>query len=142
MFRKTVILMALLAGSAMAADDMRQLAKLPPQAEANLREEMRTSLLQLNEVIGLVIAGKVKEAGELAEKELGLTAMGKNRALPIEARPGANMPTAMHLIGMDGHKEASAFAAIASTGDREKTLAAIPKLTTPCIACHYSYRIR
>ncbi len=142
MFRKTVILLALLAGSAMAADDMRQLAKLPPQAEANLREEMRASLLHLNEVIGLVVAGKVKEAGELAEKELGLTAMGKNRALPIEARPGANMPTAMHLIGMDGHKEASAFAAIAATGDREKTLAAIPKLTTPCIACHYSYRIR
>jgi hypothetical protein len=140
--KKTLLLVALLGGTVIAAEDVRQLAKLPPQAEINLREEMRVSLLQLNEVISLVVAGKVKEAGELAEKELGISAMGKNRALPLEARPGANMPPGMHQIGQEGHKDASAFAAIAATGDREKALAAIPKMTATCIACHYSYRIR
>jgi len=142
MFRKSVVLVALLAGTAMAADDARQLARMPPAAEANLREEMRVNLLQLNEIISLTVAGKVKEAGELAEKELGLTAMGKNRALPVDARPGANMPPAMHLMGTDGHKAASAFAAIAATGDREKTLAALPTLSGACVGCHYAYRIR
>ena len=79
---------------------------------------------------------------ELAEKELGQTAMGKNRALPLDARPGANMPPAMHALGLEGHKVASAFAAIAATGDREKTLAALPTLSGSCVGCHYSYRIR
>ena len=37
---------------------------------------------------------------------------------------------------------ACGIAAIAATGDREKALAAIPKMTATCIACHYSYRIR
>lgn len=142
MLKRCFVLMALLAGSAMAADDLRQLARMPPAAEANLREEMRANLLALNEIISLTVAGKVKEAGELAEKELGLTAMGKNRALPLEARPGANMPPAMHMLGIDGHKTASAFAAIAATGDREKTLAALPTLSGSCVGCHYSYRIR
>lgn len=142
MLKRCVVLMALLAGSAMAADDLRQLARMPPAAEANLREEMRANLLALNEIISLTVAGKVKEAGELAEKELGLTAMGKNRALPLEARPGANMPPGMHMLGIDGHKTASAFAAIAATGDREKTLAALPTLSGSCVGCHYSYRIR
>lgn len=142
MLKRCVVLMALLAGTAMAADDVRQLARMPPAAEANLREEMRANLLHLNEIISLTVTGKVKEAGELAEKELGLTAMGKNRALPLEARPGANMPPAMHALGIDGHKTASAFAAIAATGDREKTLAALPTLSASCVGCHYSYRIR
>ncbi|MGA8390905.1 MAG: cytochrome C, partial [Burkholderiaceae bacterium] len=90
MFRKSIVLMALLAGTAFAAEDARQLVKMPPAAEANLREEMRANLLNLNEIISLTVAGKLKEAGELAEKELGVTAMGKNRSLPVDARPGAN----------------------------------------------------
>jgi hypothetical protein len=142
MFRKSIVLMALLAGTALAAEDARQLAKMPPAAEANLREEMRANLLNLNEIVSLTVAGKLKEAGELAEKELGVTAMGKNRSLPVDARPGANMPPAMHALGLDGHKAASAFAAIAATGDREKTLAALPTLSGSCVGCHYSYRIR
>ena len=111
MITRSLLLVALLAGSVMAADDTRQLATMPPAAEANIREEMRANLLALNEIISLTVTGKVKEAGELAEKELGLTAMGKNRALPLEARPGANMPPAMPMLGIADHKAGSAFAA-------------------------------
>ncbi|MEF8718382.1 MAG: hypothetical protein V5B44_11900 [Candidatus Accumulibacter necessarius] len=45
-------------------------------------------------------------------------------------------------IGIDGHKAASEFARIAASGDREKTIAALPSLTTACVGCHYAYRIR
>ena len=48
----------------------------------------------------------------------------------------------MHALGIDGHKTASAFAAIAATGDREKALAALPTLSAACLGCHFSYRIR
>ncbi|MEF8718381.1 MAG: hypothetical protein V5B44_11895 [Candidatus Accumulibacter necessarius] len=37
--------LALLAGTAQAADDVRQLAPMPAAAEANLRAEMRANLL-------------------------------------------------------------------------------------------------
>ena len=134
--------LALLAGAAQAAEDTRQLAAMPAAAAANLQVEMRASLLALNEIISRVVAGQLKEAGEVAEKELGLSAMGKHRSQPFDARPGPHMPPAMHAIGIDGHKAASEFARIAASGDREKTIAALPSLTTACVGCHYAYRIR
>ena len=68
--------------------------------------------------------------------------MGKHRDKPFDARPGPHMPPAMHGIGMDGHKAASEFAAVAKGGDRDKALALLPNLTSACIACHFSYRTR
>ncbi|MEF8703809.1 MAG: cytochrome C [Candidatus Accumulibacter sp. UW26] len=135
-------LLALLTGTLQAADDVRQLAPMPAAAAATLRAEMRANLLALNEILGLVAAGKLKEAGELAEQELGTAAMGKHRGQPFDARPGPHMPPAMHAIGMDGHRAASAFARLAAGGDRAQTIAALPSLTTACVSCHYAYRIR
>ena len=117
---------ALLACGTQAAEDARQLVPLPPTAQATLREEMLANLRVLNAILDLVAADKIKEAGALAEEELGITAMGKNRSLPLEARPGAHMPPAMHGLGVAGHQSASEFARIAATGDRDKTVAALP----------------
>ena len=105
-------------------------------------EEMLGNLVALNEVLSLLAAGKVREAGEAAETRLGLSAMGKHRDKPFDARPGPHMPPAMHGIGMDGHKAASEFAAAAKTGDRDKALALLPNLTAACVGCHFSYRTR
>ncbi len=124
------------------AQDARQLVKLPAPAEATLREEMRDNLVTLNELLGLVVSGKVKEAGEVAEKKLGTSTMGRHRSKPLDARPGPHMPAEMHEIGMQGHRAATAFAAIAATGDREKTLAALPTLNSACVSCHLAYRVR
>jgi hypothetical protein len=139
---KALIFALFLASTAAVADDARQLVKLPPPAQDALREEMQGNLVALNEVLSLLAAGKVREAGEAAETRLGLSAMGKHRDKPFDARPGPHMPPAMHGIGMDGHKAASEFAAAAKTGDRDKTLALLPNLTSGCVACHYSYRTR
>ena len=134
-------LIALLAGNALA-EDSRQLAPLPPPAQEALREEMRGNLLAINEILSLMAAGKVKEAGQLAETSLGQSAMGRHRGKPLDARPGAHMPPAMHEIGLDGHRAASEFARVAATGDRDKAIAELPKLTGACVACHYSWRTR
>lgn len=136
------VCVALLACSVVLAEDTRLLATLPAAAAESLRAEMRANMLTLSEIVSLTVAGKTKEAGVLAEQELGITAMGKNRKLPFDARPGPHMPPAMHAVAVDGHNAASAFALVAATGDREKTLAALPTLSTPCVACHYAYRIR
>lgn len=136
-----IVISALLANQALAAD-ARPLAPLPPAAQESLREEMLGNLLAINEILTLMAAGKVKEAGQLAEASLGQSAMGKHRDKPLDARPGAHMPPAMHEIGLDGHRAVSEFAKAAASGDREKALAELPKLTGGCVACHYSWRTR
>ena len=68
---KALLLIAvLLAGSALAEDN-RQLATLPPPAKEALREEMLANLLAINEILTLMAAGKIKEAGQAAEASLG-----------------------------------------------------------------------
>lgn len=139
--KSLILISALLANQALASD-ARPLALLPPAAQASLREEMLGNLLAINEILTLMAAGKVKEAGQLAETSLGQSAMGKHRGKPLDARPGAHMPPAMHEIGMDGHRAVSEFAKAAASGDRDKALAELPKLTGSCVACHYSWRTR
>jgi len=124
------------------AEDARQLAKLPDPARDALREEMVGNLVALNEVLALLAAGRTREAGEAAERNLGVSAMGRHRDKPFEARPGPHMPRAMHALGMEGHKAASEFARLAQAGDRDAALAALPKLTGACVACHASWRVR
>lgn len=124
------------------AEDTRQLVTLPDPAKEVLRQEMLDNLVAVNEVLTLLAQGKVKEAGQSAETRLGVSAMGKNRSLPPEARPGFHMPPAMHEIGLAGHRAATAFAEAATTGDRDKALARLPELTGNCVACHFSYRVR
>ncbi len=133
--------LTLLAGVA-CAEDSRQLAPLPPAAQESLRQEMLDNLLAVNEVLSLIAVGKVEEAGAVAESKLGVSAMGKHRSKPLDARPGAHMPPAMHGIGMEGHQAVSEFAAVAQTGDRDKALALLPNITTACVGCHFSYRSR
>jgi hypothetical protein len=133
---------ALGAAAPVCAEDTRQLATLPPPAQESLRQEMLDNLVAVNEVLSLMAAGKVREAGEAAESRLGMSAMGKHRSKPFDARPGPHMPPAMHGIGMDGHKAVSEFAAVAKSGDREKALALLPNVTAACVACHAAYRTR
>lgn len=135
------LLVALMAGHSLA-EDTRQLVPLPAPAQASLRQEMLDNLAGLNEVLTLMAAGKTREAGAVAEASFGISAMGKHRGKPMEARPGPNMPPAMHGIGMDGHKAASEFAKVAASGDREQALALLPNLTSACVGCHFSYRTR
>ena len=139
---KALVFALFLVSTAAVAEDARQLVKLPAPAQEALREEMQGNLVALNDVLSLIAAGKIKEAGEAAETKLGMSAMGKHRDKPFDARPGPHMPPAMHGIGMDGHKAASEFATVAKTGDRDKALALLPNLTGACVACHFSYRTR
>jgi hypothetical protein len=131
----------MLSGAALA-EDSRQLVSLPSPAQEVLRQEMRDNLVAINEILTLVAAGKLPEAGEVAEQRLGLSAQGKHRDKPFDARPGPHMPPAMHALGMDGHRAASEFAKAAQSGERERTLGLLPTLTGACVACHFSYRIR
>ncbi len=131
----------LLAGPLMA-EDQRQLATLPSPAQETLRQEMLANLVALNEILGLVATDKFKEAGAVAEQQLGLSVQGRNRDKPFDARPGPHMPQAMRALGMEGHRAASEFAKAAQAEERGRALALLPSLTNACVSCHASWRIR
>jgi hypothetical protein len=107
---KTLFVALALASTLAVAEDP-PVVPMPPAAQESLRQEMLDNLVAINEVLSLMAEGKVKEAGEAAEAKLGVSAMGKHRSKPFDARPGPHMPPAMHGIGMDGHKAVSEFAA-------------------------------
>ena len=136
-----VTLCAVLPAPTFAADaDVRQLVAMAPEARATLRAEMLDNQLALHQIIGALAEGKSAEAADIAEKELGISAMGKHRKLPANARPGMFMSDDMHAIGRTGHAAASDFAKLARAGDTIKALAALQIVTGTCVACHRSYR--
>ena len=129
-------------GFATTIDD-RQFIEMPPEALATLRDEMLKKQLALHLVISALAENRFAEAGDIAEKEMGISAMGKHRKLPQNARPGRFMPDEMHAIGHGSHAAASDFAKLAKEagpGDLPKLLTALQAVTGACIACHRSYR--
>lgn len=132
---------AVLPAPTLAADaDPRQFVEMAPEARATLRAEMLDNQLALHQIVGALAEGKYAAAADIAEKELGIGAMGKHRKLPANARPGMFMPDEMHAIGRASHVAASDFAKLARTGDPATALTALQGITGACVACHRSYR--
>lgn len=74
---------------ARATDDTRQRVPMPEPARAGLREERPGKLRARQDIFESLAKGDMHEAGVVAERERVATAMGRKRALPLEARPGA-----------------------------------------------------
>jgi hypothetical protein len=123
-----------------AAEDTRQGVKMPPEARAEMRAEMLDFQTALHGIIVALGEGKLLEAADIAEKQIGLSAMGRHRNAPATARPGVYMSSEMHGIARGMHGAASEFAKAARSGDLGKALTALPAVTGACVACHRSYR--
>lgn len=146
---RTFVLGALAVSSltAVAADpampkDTRQAVSMPPLQRALIREDMLHHLVAFNEVLGLLNAGKLKEAAEVAERDMGVSSMGKHAAHTQGMGPGRFMPNEMRAVGIGMHKAASEFAEVAKKGDREAAYKALESVTGACVACHAGYRLK
>lgn len=127
------------AGSQEGADsDPRQLIAMPEQSRALMRQDMQDHLAALNEILGQLAANDLAAAAETAENRMGRSSMGKHRGSGMG--PGRFMPPEMKQIGWGMHDAASEFSRIAKQGDATQAYAALQKLTTSCVACHFSYR--
>lgn len=122
--------------------DERELVPMPWQARVAMRAEMRERTVALDEIMKLLVAGKVEEAGETALDRMGVPVWGRHQKLPKPAQPEQYMPEAMRMMALDGYRAASDFATVARTGDRATAFAMLPMLTGSCAKCHESYRIR
>ncbi len=120
--------------------DARQFVEMPVEALAALRAEMIDFQGALNAIIGALAEQQFDQAADIAEKQIGMSAMGRHRSSPPNARPGMFMPNDMHGIARSMHGSASEFAKVAKTGDTAKALGALQVVTGACVACHRSYR--
>lgn len=140
-FLSALLLMAsplLQAEPAATQEDHRQLVEMPPQAQRLMQADMLDHMAALNQIIGLLAAGDLEQAGEVAETRMGRSSMGKHRGTGMG--PGRFMPDAMRRIGWGMHDAASEFAEVAKQGDAQAAWRSLQNITNSCVACHYSYR--
>ena len=132
-------------GPAGAADDARQLVKLPPMMQEHMLANMRDHLVALNEILGELADGNVDEAAKIAEARLGMSSLSLHGADHL----GKFMPAEMGAIGTQMHRAASRFVIVAQDAEmnpgkdaQHKVYRALQEITDNCNACHQGYRIR
>jgi hypothetical protein len=121
-----------------SASDSRQLVSMPEQTRKLMQEEMMGHLSTLNEIIGYLAANNFEAAADVAERKMGKSSMGKHRSTGMG--PGKYMPPAMRNIGLSMHDAATEFSQVAKQEDLKSATSALQKVTSACVACHYSYR--
>ena len=120
--------------------DLRTYVKMPESARQILQEDMLDHLAVLNEINRYLSENKLSSAADVAESGMGRSLLSKYQ--DEEMRPGHYMPKAMREIGWELHNAATQFAKAARKGNMQKTLLAYHRITSACVACHYSYRTR
>ena len=136
----SIVAAAEMSETAESAADTRILVEMPLEAQRNLSLDMREHLAALNDVILRIAADDWDGAAEVAEAGLGFSSMGKFRGSPMA--PGRHMPDEMRAIGRSMHAAASAFAEAAQQGDTKDAKRQLSSVTSGCVACHMSFRIR
>ena len=127
------------------AQDSRELVRLPEPMQEHMLGNMRDHLVTVNEIIGDIAADKLDAAAKLAEQRLGMSSLGFHDA----AHLAPYMPMPMQEVGTSMHHAASRLAIVLQDASVSPTLdsmrdvnRALHEVTTACMACHASYRIR
>lgn len=123
-----------------SGEDTRQFVSMPDQTRELMRKEMLDNLSALNEIIGYLASNNLDAAADVAETRMGRSSMGKHRGTNMG--PGRFMPLEMRNLGWGMHDAATEFSEIAKQGDLQSAYSALQKVTSSCVACHYSYRTR
>jgi cytochrome c556 len=125
---------------AAAAEDNRIVLDLTPEVKAQFLEHMRTHMTSLNDVIQLMAAGKIREAGAVARSEM---AIGKGTGI------GRFMPPEFREMGFDFHRSADDFARVTAdmaeptdAASWAKAAEGLAQITARCTACHATFRVK
>ncbi len=119
--------------------DARIHVPMPVEQRQILREQMKTFLVTLARIQGLMAEGDLAEAAVLAETSMGRSERGKHRG---KGGPGLYMPVPMRTLAWEMHDRASEFALVAQEGDVTESYRALQRLQTSCISCHFTYSTR
>jgi cytochrome c556 len=137
---KSIVLGAALTLAALPAlaEDSRTRLNLPPDVREQFLEEMRNHMAALDGVMQLLGAGRPREAGALARKEM---AMGHGRGF------GRYMPIEFRELGMAYHRSAEEFARLTETLPEKPSaeqwvqlMGGLGAVTANCAGCHGAFR--
>lgn len=125
-----------------ATQDTRELVHFPEPLIAHELANMRDHLITLSRIQEHLSNKEFDDAGELAEKRLGMSSFGLHGAHEV----APYMPKGMQDAGTAMHHAASRFAIAmqqaAIDGDVARALGALNEVTQACVACHAAYRLR
>jgi len=128
-----------------AAEDDRELVKLPPAMQEHMLRNMRDHLAALDEMLAALAEGNIGTATEIAEKRLGMSSLSLHGAEHMAPA----MPEGMRALGTQMHRAASKFVVVAQDAELEPSKQAqrdvyhaLQDITAACSACHQAYRIR
>lgn len=118
------------------------LVKFPARLRDETLRNMRDHLLALAEIQESLASGQFDQAGEIAEKRLGMSSLRDHGAHEV----AKYMPKGMQEAGGAMHRAASRFALTAQEAaidrDTGKALGALATLTQACVACHAGWRLK
>lgn len=118
--------------------ESRQMVQLPEMMKQHMMANMRDHLRALDEILFHLAEGDGDKAAEIAEQRLGMSSLEAHGA----SHMSAFMPEGMRQTGTLMHKAASQFARTAEEGDLVAAYARLGGITSACVSCHATYRIR
>jgi len=121
-----------------ADDEPRQLVEMPEMMQQHMMSNMRDHLVAINEILTNMANDKLDQAAEIAESRLGMSSLKSHGAKHM----AKFMPKGMQQTGTSMHRAASRFALKAQEGEALPAYIALSEITSACVACHSSYRIR
>ncbi len=128
-----------------AAEDSREMVKMPAMMAEHMLGNMRDHLRALDEIMGELAVGNADEAAKIAENRLGMSALDDHGAAHI----AKFMPEGMKAAGTAMHHAASRFGIAVKNAElaperkaRHQVYKALQDITSACVACHQGYRVR
>lgn len=125
-------------GADLMGDESRQLVQLPEMMQEHMMANMRDHMRAINEILINMGNGELDKAAKVAEQRLGMSS--------LESHGGHHMarfmPDGMRQAGTSMHRAASRFALKAEEGEPLPAYKALAEVTSACVACHSSYRVR
>ena len=119
-------------------EDPRQFVELPEMMQKHMMSNMRDHLKAINEILIHLSNKEMDKAAHVAEQRIGMSSLDSHGA----SHMGKFMPEGMRQAGTNMHKAASRFALKAEEGELLPAYKMLSKITTTCVACHSSYRIK
>jgi len=133
------ILILIFASSNLSAnEDSRKLVDFPEMMQKHMLTNMRDHLKAINEILHDLSNNKMDKAASIAEHRIGMSSLDDHGA----SHMGKFMPEGMRQAGTNMHKAASQFALKAEEGDLNAAYKSLAEVTSTCVACHSSYRIK
>lgn len=125
-------------GILQAEEDSRKFVELPEMMQKHMMSNMRDHLKTINEILIHLSNNEMDKAGDIAEKRIGMSSLDSHGA----SHMGKFMPKEMRQAGTNMHKAASRFALKAEEGDLLPAYKILSEVTSTCVACHSTYRIK